>query len=272
MKNLNLELTNKKVQSKNSNSFNCKICFFVLISVIAIVFSSCGASPKYIRRVQAMEEGVQNPTTIDELKEAISKYEERVEDVVSATEQTGIWYKILATRYIDKSMYGEALEALQMAIQTFPSNQNLFYYIGVCAGYMAKADIDYSTTPDNSSFKTMDRDSYLKLSESGYLRAIEIQSDYSRALYGLGVLYVFEMGESEKAIPYLETFLSIQKSDINGMFVLARAYFDEGEYDKAVDLYDKIANTTSLENRTAEAMQNKQQVLDMSYGSANGSN
>lgn len=267
MKNLNLVGKNKQTELKKVKTLKFKSCFFILIMFFTIVFSSCGASPKYVRRVQAMEEGVQSPTTIDELKEAISKYENRVEDIVAATEQTGIWYKILATRYIDKEMYGEALDALQMAIQTFPSNQNLFYYIGVCAGYMAKAKLEYPTTPDKSSFKTMDRESYLKLSESGYLRAIEIQSDYSRAMYGLGVLYVFEMDESEKAIPYLETFMSIQKSDINGMFVLARAYVDQGEYDKAVALYDKIANTTSLEKRKAEAIQNKQQVLDMSYGS-----
>ena len=100
---------------------------FCILGFAVFLLFSCGASPNYIRRIQALEEGVSNPTTIEELKDAIGKYEKRVEDIVGAQSQTGIWYKILATRYIDKAMYGEALDALRAAIQYYPSNQNLFY-------------------------------------------------------------------------------------------------------------------------------------------------
>ncbi len=138
-----------------------RICFTILC---IIVLSSCGVNPNYIKRIQSMEEGVSSPTTIDELKTAISKYENRVEDIMLAQQSVGIWYKILATRYIDKQMYGEALSVLQKAIMYYPVNQNLYYYVGVCAGYMAKAELDFSATGNTSK-----KQNYLRLSESGYL-------------------------------------------------------------------------------------------------------
>ncbi|MGL4985938.1 MAG: tetratricopeptide repeat protein, partial [Treponemataceae bacterium] len=94
-----------------------------------------------------------NPTTINDLKAAISKYQNRVVDIVAAHMQIGLWYKMLGSRYIDNQMYGEALKAYQEAIKIYPSNQNLFYYIGVCAGYMAKASLDYEATGSTNEKK-----------------------------------------------------------------------------------------------------------------------
>lgn len=234
---------------------------FCILGFAVFLLFSCGASPNYIRRIQALEEGVSNPTTIEELKDAIDKYEKRVEDIVGAQSQTGIWYKILATRYIDKAMYGEALDALRAAIQYYPSNQNLFYYVGVCAGYMAKSTLDFGEGDCKA-----DRERYLGLAESGYKRALEIQPDYSRAMYGLGVLYTFEMNQPEKAVPLLENFLTIQTKDTSGMFVLARAYYMTGRYDEAVSTYDKIIETTKVEEQKKDAMENKELILASLYG------
>ena len=113
---------------------------------------------------------------------------------------------MLATRYLDAKMYGEALKTFQTAIQYYPANQNLFYYVGVCAGYMAKASLDFNASGGTSAEKF----NYLKLAESAYLRAIELEPRYVRSLYGLGVLYVFELDQCEKAIPYLETAPSVE--------------------------------------------------------------
>ena len=189
--------------------------------------------------MQKLEEGIEkSPTTEAELKEAIAKYENRIADMQIASSQVGIWYKMLAVRYLDSKMYGEALKYFQKAIQIYPENQNLFYYVGLCAGYMAKASLDYGATGASS---TTEKYNYLKLSESAYLRAIEIEPKYGRALYGLGILYVFELDQSEKAIPHLEKLLSFDTRNFDAMFVLARAYYMTGEYDRAASLYDKIA-------------------------------
>ncbi|MBO7420773.1 MAG: hypothetical protein J6U06_06620, partial [Spirochaetaceae bacterium] len=152
-----------------------------------------------------METDVKNPSTVEELKEAIEQYESRAEELIDVQEQAGIWYKLLATKYIDEEMYGQALSALQKAVQYYPQNQNLFYYIGVSAGFMAKASLDF-----NADGKSTERDNYLLLAESGYKRAIELEPDYFKALYGLSVLYVLEMNQPARAIPLLERALALE--------------------------------------------------------------
>ena len=231
-----------------------------VLALCLFSLSSCTKSNKTIIRMQHIEEGVSSPNTIEELKDAISKYEERVADIQLANSQIGIWHKILATRYLDKKMYGEALKSFQKALEYYPDNQNLYYYVGLCAGYMSHASMDFDA--DGYSEK---RDNYLKLSEEAYKRAIEIEPRYARALYGLSVLYVFELGEDEKAIPLLEKLLTIETKNIDGMFLLARAYYMNYEFDKAVEMYDKIISLTKSPERKAEAEANREVVKNAAY-------
>lgn len=231
------------------------------IVVTAVFFCvSCSPSFKSIKRMERMEEGVGNPTTKEEYAEAIKKYEKRAMDLVSTESQEGIWYKILGTRYLDEKMYGQALQAFQKAIAFYPDNANLYYYVGVCAGYMANASLDFSATGNFDQ-----KAKYLNLSESGYLRALQLNEKYYRAMYGIGVLYVFELNESDKAIPYLEKYLETQKTETDAMFVLARAYYTNYEFDKAVALYDKIIKINPNKEKVAEAEANKKIALDAQY-------
>ena len=235
------------------------LCGFLIVSLI---FVSCGKSYNQIKRLQAMEEGVSSPTTVDELKDAIGKYENRINDIMIAEQQTGIWWKILGSRYLDEGMYGDALAAFEKAIMYYPANPNLYYYVGLCAGYMADASLDYGATGDLSK-----RENYLKLAESAYSRAIELNPTYTRALYGLAVLYVFEFDKSKsaKAIPLLEKFLTIETKDTDAMFVLARAYYVNYEFQLAIDMYDRIIATTTSDKTRAEAEANKKIVMDIMY-------
>lgn len=237
-------------------SFYILCCFFI----VSLIFVSCGKSYNQIKRLQAMEEGVSSPTTVDELKDAIGKYENRINDIMIAEQQTGIWWKILGSRYLDEGMYGDALAAFEKAIMYYPANPNLYYYVGLCAGYMADASLDYGATGDLSK-----RENYLKLAESAYSRAIELNPTYTRALYGLAVLYVFELDESAKAIPLLEKFLTIETKDTDAMFVLARAYYVNYEFQLAIDMYDRIIATTTSDKTRAEAEANKKIVMDIMY-------
>ncbi|MBP3771425.1 MAG: tetratricopeptide repeat protein [Treponema sp.] len=237
---------------------------FFALSFAMFVLCGCTKSNKSIVRMQKLEEGIDSPVTEAELKEAIQKYENRIADMQLASSQVGIWYKMLAVRYLDSKppMYGEALKYFQKALQFYPTNQNLYYYVGLCAGYMSKASLDFKA---EGTATTTERYNYLKLAESAYLRAIELEPKYGRALYGLGILYVFELGQSEKAIPHLEKLLSFDTRNFDAMFVLAKAYYDQNEFDKAVSLYDRILAQSKSEQKKADAAANKKIVLDASY-------
>lgn len=238
-----------------------KILFGLVFSILVLaLFTGCPKSNKTIIRYQKMEEKVDHPTSIEELKEAIAKYENRVADIQLANQQIAIWYKMLGTRYVDAKMYGEALKCFQKALEFYPNNQNLYYWVGVCAGYMSHAAMDFSGTGS-----TQLRMNYLKLAEDAYSRAIQIDDRFVRALYGLSVIYVFELGESQKAIPLLEKVMEIETKDFNAMFVLARAYYENYEFDKAVKIYDKIMSLTKAADIVNAAQDLKKQVLDASY-------
>ena len=49
------------------------------------------------------------------------------------------------------------------------------------------------------------------------------------------------------------------------MFVLARAYYTTYEFEKAVDMYDRIIKTTTSAEKKAQAEANKRQVLETAY-------
>ncbi len=239
--------------------------FMAFIAVTCFAMVSCGPSYNSIKRMQKMEEGVSNPTTKEELKEALKKYDARALDLVTTQAQEGMWYKILGTRYLDEGMYKEAYEAFKQAVLFFPNNQNLYYYIGICAGYLSNTELDYNATGGlDSATKKMN---YLKLAESAYLTSLEIDPKYYRSMYALGVLYVFELKEPESAIPYLERFLEVQKRDTDGMFVLANAYYMISEFDKAIALYDQIIKINPNAQKTSDAQRNKKAVLDAQYAS-----
>ena len=227
---------------------------------ICMLFSACDKNKSQAKRMLQLENGVEDPATIEEISSAIEQYEEHIEDILLSTQQTGIWYKLLGTRYLDNQQYGKALEAFQKAIEIYPANQNLYYYAGVSAGWMAKSALDYNVTGIHE-----EHDRYLNLAESAYLRAIEIEPQFVRALYGLSVLYVFDMYRAADAIPYLETVLSIEKKHTDAMFVLARAYFLTEQYQKAADMYDMVLKTTTDEKLRKEAENNKKVVLDALY-------
>ena len=167
-----------------------------ILASFVVIFTACFAfscSPSYnsIKRMQRMEEGVSNPTTKEELEEAITKYDARALDLVTTEAQIGIWYKILGTRYLDQGLYGKALECFKTALMTYPNNANLYYYVGICAGYMANSVLDYDAQGKNSV--EAKRMNYLRLSESAYEQALSIDPKYYRAMYGIGVLYAFEL-------------------------------------------------------------------------------
>ncbi|WP_242457149.1 tetratricopeptide repeat protein [Treponema zioleckii] len=123
------------------------------ILIAVLLLSGCSKSSKSVIRLQKLEEGVVNPTTVEELQVAIKKYQDRVMDIQLANGQVAIWYKMLGVRYLDAKMYGEALKSFEAALQFYPDNENLYYYVGLCAGYMSHAALDFGGTGSNDRKK-----------------------------------------------------------------------------------------------------------------------
>ncbi len=227
-----------------------KFLQFSVAIILSVMFFSCHRG-RTIMRLQELEEGVSNPTTEEELKTAIKKYEKRVEDIIIAESRVGIWYKILGSRYMDKKMYKKALECFKMALEYYPENQNLFYQVGLSASLVAKNSLDFEVTGSD-----VEKKRYYALAVSSYNRAIEIDPKYSKAIYALSVLYIFELNRPQDSISLLESVVEREKKPLNHMFLLARAYFLTNNGSGAIDMYQKIIDTTGSEEQKIEAQRN----------------
>lgn len=199
-----------------------------------------------------------SPQTIEDIRAAIAAYEDRIEQHVKDAAQAGIYWKILASRLQDQALHEKALEALETAIYYYPDDAALQYMTGVSAALTAKGSQDFG------SGSLQDR--YLDLSESAFLRAIAMDASYAKPRYGLGVLYVFDLNRPEEAVPHLTKFLDLVTDDIDGMFVLARAYYMMADYQTAADLYERIMRVTKDADKRGEAAANRETVLDLLYG------
>jgi tetratricopeptide (TPR) repeat protein len=201
------------------------------------------------------------PETLEGLRQAIRLYEADLDRYEKTVAQTGVYWKILASRLQDRGMHGEALEALERGIYYNPEDPALHYMTGLSAGVMAKSSLNFQGTRENA-----EQARYYALSEAGYLRAISLDERYARPRYGLGVLYVFELNRPGEAVVHLERYLETQTRDVDAMFVLARAYYMVGRNREAMELYDRIMPLTKDPLKRAEAENNRQFILEGADG------
>ncbi|MDR2021106.1 MAG: tetratricopeptide repeat protein [Treponema sp.] len=197
------------------------------------------------------------PETIEGLRQAIALYEEELDRYVKTAAQTGVYWKILASRLQDKGLHVEALDALERAIRYHPDDAALLYMTGVSAAVAAKSSLDFGGSRENEN-----RTRYYLLAESAYLQAIALDGAYARPCYGLGVLYVFEMNRPAEAIPYLQRVLELRGNDTDALFVLARAYYMTGQRQEALDVYGRIISFTRDKIKKAEAENNRRFIMD----------
>ncbi|GAB4365301.1 MAG: tetratricopeptide repeat protein [Spirochaetales bacterium] len=195
-------------------------------------------------------EGSQTDARIEELQKEVHKYRAIVEEKVKAADKLLTYYRLLALAYMDRGMFGLSLEALDEAIHIAPEQPGLFLYRGIAAARLAKG----VQNPE-------ERTTLLAEAEKAYLRCLDLDRTYVDALYGLAVLYVFELNTPSKAIPLLQRLLETQEHHVGAMFLLARALLEEGKIEEAVAMYDRIIDTPVAGSKREEARKLKEQVL-----------
>ncbi|MDR0300822.1 MAG: tetratricopeptide repeat protein [Treponema sp.] len=211
------------------------------------------------RRIAELSPKGGPPESIEGLRQAIALYEDQIERNVREGAQTGAYWKILAVRLSDKGLHNEALEALERAIYFTPEDASLFNLTGVSAGIVAKSVVGFSASAEK------EREHYYKLSENSYKRALELDVTYAKPMYGLAILYVFELDRPAEAITYLERYLSMNTSDFHAMFILARAHAVTGSYTQAIETYERIITRSKNKDLQAEALNNIEIVQRLMY-------
>ena len=185
-----------------------------------------------------------------ELLDGIRFLEDEVDRTVNAGVHLGTYYKMVATKYRLRELYGLAAEYYRKALNVYPTNPIIAFWTGVC---VAKTAVSFQTDEE--------RIERLKEAAGYYQFTLDLDPRYTDAMYALSILYVFEFDDPEFAEPLLETMLTIETRNYRAMFLLAQVYVIYGRIDDAVALYDTIADESGLDDYVSRARQSRNTLL-----------
>lgn len=234
------------------------IAWVAAAALLAVLPAGCrrpGAG--WLEPLAALEPGgAPTNAAIEELKQGIARYQAEVDRKVRAAQNLGVYWKMLALKYVDNGMYGLALEALDEAAAVYPENPILFQYMGISAARAAKGLVADAA----------ERARLLARSEAAYRRALFLDPGYVNALYGLAVLLALELDRPSEAEPLLAEVLAREPKNVDALFLLGRIAYAEGRYEDAVDFYDRIVAARPPQALRDQAERNKRQAKEALYG------
>jgi tetratricopeptide (TPR) repeat protein len=238
------------------------LVFLIIAALVLVIYKwEKDKGHSYLaKRISVLSAKGGPPETIEGLKAAIAAYEEQIELNVKEGAQTGVYWKILAIRQADKGMHRDALDSFERALYYNAEDPTIFYLTGESATIVAASTLGFQ---GNSA---AEKEKYSALAESAYLRAIQLDPTYAKPRLGLGVLYTFDMDRPDEAVVHLERYVQLMPNDLKGMFVLARAYYMTGNYEPALEMYDRIISKTKDEKVRTEAQGNKNIIWGLMDG------
>ena len=82
------------------------------------------------------------------------------------------------------------------------------------------------------------------------------------ALYGLAVLYVFELDLPFEAEPLLDRIVARQARNVQAMALLARVYAGTNRLDEAARMYGQVADLTGDPEIRRDAIRNRDLIRE----------
>lgn len=211
----------------------------VCIAGASLVVASCDRGPDVSGIAHLDGGGPPSRERVEELRRLVEEYGRSVNEKVQAVGRQADYLKLLSQAYLQQGLFGPAYDALAEALVLQPDNPVLHQLAGVSAARIGKAQ-----------GRPTVRAEYYAIAEHHYLRSIDIDPGYIDALYGLSILYVFEVNRPIDAIPYLERILDRSAGHTAALFVLARAHVELGNREAAINAYDRIvARSTDADSR-----------------------
>ena len=228
----------------------------IIFALTVLFLFSCSKNDKaFFNNINEMDEGIltseQMKSRERELKNAINENKEILKQKVEAARNLKQYHKMLGKLYLDNKMYLLGAQEFEEGIKIDTENPLLYYYAGLCYARYAKSLTDTTLGLNN-----------MLLAEKYYLKAIEYDKNFTKALYAVSVLYVFELDRPDRACAYLEQLLQTQKTNYDAMFLLANAYIRLGFTDKAAAMYDNIIKTSKDNIYKKQAEENKKELLN----------
>ena len=244
-------MMNRKILNKKT------AVYLNIILIFSLSVVSCNKDESdLLERMAIMESGdsyigdIENDENYRKLKKDINQFRKVLDEKVDAAEKLGTYYKLIGLKYLDYSMYRLALDAFEQALEIYPENPNVLYNAGLSSARLSKTEGTESLSVE-----------LLNQAVRYYQASIAVNNRFSSPMYGLAILYIYELNQPELAIPLLEMYNSVQKSSMNGRFLLAAAHFALGNKNEAVDIYNGIIDKSENETEVESARNNRNTIL-----------
>jgi tetratricopeptide (TPR) repeat protein len=226
----------------------------LLMLLLALIGCKPNRNAQLAERVYEVEGGDNpsaEPEKIQEIKKELNRWEKELNDAITAGRNTGRFYRTLGMKYLDYKMYGPARDSFSRSLEFSPENGRLYYYRGVAISRLALTRSDET-----------ERLKELNEAEQDYLRAIKIEPNFTPPYYSLSILYIFELDRAFEAEKYLEKYVSIERSDSKGHMLYAQLLEDMGQFEQAMDQYNKVLSLPGSEVEKEQARQYIQRIKE----------
>jgi tetratricopeptide (TPR) repeat protein len=228
-------------------------------AVSLLALGGCAANEDfYLGHLKQMEPPAKqaDARAIAELEAGIRKYRAEVDKKVRAADQLGVYYRMLAVRYMEMGMFLKAYEALEEARKIYPENPILFYYAGVCAARLSLDQADESA-----------RQEWLARAERLYQRALALDPLNSGDMYALAVLDFYELKRPADAEALLLRLLEREKRNSDALFLLGDVYYSTGRLEDALGVYKRLEELPLSQERRKQAQENRKKIEEQMHGS-----
>ncbi len=225
-----------------------KILIAVGVLALAVALSSCKPmrNNELAERVYEIEKvgDAEEPEKIREIRKDINRWEDELNDAITAGKNTARYYRVLGMKFMDYEMYGPAVDSFSRALEITSGDSRMYYYRGVAVSRLA---ITRSSAEE--------RLEELEQAEADYLRAISLDARYTAPYYSLAILYIYELNRAFEAEPYLEQYLKIERSDGRALLLYGQLLEQMGMGEKAMEQYNRLLTISGFSGEKEQARQ-----------------
>lgn len=230
---------------------NITIIIFAII--FTILLTSCTQYQKNQMELNKAYELSDNDNSDEDLRKALKIYGSIIDQQVYAQKRMSSVYTLLGDRSFAMEQYSYAANYYSEALKITPTNIAIHYKLGLSYANL------YESTMDNEQ-----RARFLENAEKEVAYALSKMDDNPRYLATYATIIGIHKNEPSDALRYITKALSIDATNIEYLFVLARLQYQLENYLASIDTYERIiALSKDSYNTRQYAEANIRQIREM---------
>lgn len=222
------------------------IFFVLLILTASCSLSSCKAkrNDDLAKRVYEMEQigTSEEPEEIKKIRKDINRWEDELNDAITAGKNTARYYRTLGLKFMDYEMFAPARDSFSRGLEITSSDARMYYYRAIAVSKLAVSR--------DSAEQTLEE---IKQAEEDYIRAISLEPRYMPPYYSIAILYIYELERPFEAESYLQQYLKIERSDGRALLLYGQLLEQMGMSEKAMDQYNTLLSVSGFNAEKEQA-------------------